>query len=259
MMKKIFAFTMNELMIAVTIIGLIAAFTVPSLKANFYRKNWDMKSGVFANNLHDVLKEMRVDKELKGHSTTESFVSALANYTKVIKICDNDELTDCFSDEIIWGEDTFETANLTTAKQMGKNYWDTNVSGVKFDNGVSALIAYNPECANDVKLIGGQSGNSSVQTDCIAVVFDVSGVKAPNKYGQDIRAYNIEALGVKQEGICSREYLFSVCAEDDADCFTAVSTEICTREECLALPMPWVVTHEGGVCFSGPGIKPGLI
>ena len=259
-MKKLFAFTINELMIAVTVIGLIAALMVPSLKANFDRKNWDMKSSVFATNLHDVLKEMRVDKELKGHSTTESFVSALANYTKVIKICDNDELTDCFSDEIIWGEDTFETANLTTAKQMGKNYWDTNVSGVKFDNGVSALIAYNPECANDVKLIGGQSGNSSVQTDCIAVVFDVSGVKVPNKYGQDIRAYNIEALGVKQEGICSREYLFSVCAEDDAECLTDVATKVCaTREECLALSMPWVVTHDAGVCFAGPGIKPGLI
>ena len=191
MIKK-FAFTINELMIAAVVVGIIASITVPSIFANYNQKAWDTKTNIFAGHLHDALKEMRINKALKGQETTENFVSNFSSYTKLDKICDTNALENCFAEKFIWDDETVSVKNISSANDLGKTSWGTNVLGIKFGNGVSALLAYNPNCANDIKLIRNSNGDNQLQTDCLAIIFDVSEFNRPNQFGKDIRTFNAE-------------------------------------------------------------------
>ena len=62
---------------------------------------------------------------------------------------------DCFENEVSWGSDngTPEIVDMTKvkkAKHFGqKNWQETNVVGVQFASGVTALIAYNKDAIQD--------------------------------------------------------------------------------------------------------------
>ena len=143
------AFTLAEVLITLGIIGVVAALTVPALINNYNTKSWNTATSVFDKKLEDALKTMNAQSTLTGHTTTESFVEELSKHFKTNKICNNDKLLDCFSEIVYWnsGEAAPEAVDINlikTVKNFGQNDWKTNIVGVQFANGTSALIAYNP-------------------------------------------------------------------------------------------------------------------
>jgi len=125
---------------------------------------------------------------------------------------------DCFESEVFWGADS-EVVDMNTikkAKNFGQKDWqETNVIGVQFANGVSALVAYNKDAKQDpysnqiVNISGGSDGKKgSVElgTTALAILYDTNGFKSPNKSAKDLRSINVTKLGsgcfAEANGVC---------------------------------------------------------
>ena len=143
-----YAFTLAEVLITITVIGVVAALTIPNLVNNYQNKAWSTASVVFQRKLGEALKVMNSQGTLAGYSSTEDFVNELSKHIKINKICKNDEITSCFEDTVFWGNDNKEIdmKKIKLAANLGHSEWITNTLGVMFADGVSGIIAYNPEC-----------------------------------------------------------------------------------------------------------------
>lgn len=193
------AFTLAEVLITLGIIGVVAAMTIPTLIQNYNQRAWDTAASVFNRRLGEALGFMNTQSSLVGFATTKDFVNELSRHIKITKICNNNELTDCFTSEIFTTGETINTPELKLARNLNSagNY-GTETVGVQFADGVTALVAYNPNAtqdpySNQVIKFTGSDKSVGLGTDAIAILYDVSGGKNPNSYGtgKDIRGINI--------------------------------------------------------------------
>ena len=210
-MKKI-GFTLAEVLITLAIIGIVAALTIPTLIQNYQERAWNTASQVFQRKLGEALRVMNVQGTLAGYTTTEAFVDELSKHIKITRICDNDDITTCFSDTVTWGDEEVDMSKVKKAKNFGQEDWDTNTVAVQFANGVNGVIAYNPDCrqnqfSNDVITVG----ETGIGTTCLAILYDVDGFKNPNTQQKDLRGLNVTSLGGSN---CAIEL-------SDGTCFTA--------------------------------------
>lgn len=221
-MKKINAFTLAEILITLAITGILAALTIPSVIQNFQERSWQTSSNVFERKLTEALKIMNSEAVLAGHRTTEEFVNELSKHIKITKICNSDEIASCFEEKIVWEivnlEDKSETETvdmtaLKTAADLGMNDWGTETAGVQFANGVTGVIAYNPDCRQD------PYSNQITGTNCISLVYDTSGYKSPDTFTKDVRGIN--------------SFLNKCLIKDGSTCFSApFYPEGLTETEC---------------------------
>ncbi len=196
-MKK--AFTLAEVLITLGIVGIVAAVTIPTLIVQNQEKGWATSASVFERKLGEALKAMNTQSLLAGYETTEDFVNTLGQYFKILDVCKNDNLQACFSDTVIWGEEEVDMTNIKTANSFGQADWNSDIVGLHFANGVSALVAYNPDCKqnpydNNTIKIEGDKNNIRLGTNCLAMLYDTTGNKKPNQSNKDLRGINVLAL-----------------------------------------------------------------
>ncbi len=203
-------FTLAETLITLAIIGVVAAITMPTLINNYQTKVWSTSSQVFERKLEDALKVMNSQEVLAGYSSTEDFVNEFKKHIKINKICNNNEVSKCFIDKITWNiidistgteSQTIISSDLKNSADLGHADWNTNSVGIQFSNGVSGIIAYNPNCTQN------PYSNQVTGTNCIALVYDTTGFKSPNTFTKDIRGLN--------------SYLGNCAFKDGSVCFGA--------------------------------------
>ena len=234
-------FTLAEVLITLGIIGVVAAMTIPTLMVDINTKQWSTAKNVFEKKLNESLKTMNTQQTISGHTTTLSFVEELSKHYKINKICSNDKLQDCFSETVYWGagEATPEAVDMTTIKQashFGLEDWGTELIGVQFANGVSGLVAYNPACSGD------PYSNQFKGTECISMLYDVSGSKNPNTSGKDLGNY----------GVINRLGGATCAIEIDGTCFTApFDPPIMSFEECEAVKSELGIEYCAGDEYMG--------
>jgi len=218
-MKKFFAFTLAEVLITLSIVGIVAALTMPTLKNNVNEKVWKTASQVFEQEIVETIKVMNIKKVLAGYNSTEDFVRALQRYLKITKVCPKDRLTECFPDTIYWGVDNVEikTADLKSASNFGQKDWKTNLVGLQLTNGVAGIIAYNPACVQDPfnKEIG--------ISNCISLLYDTSGNRAPNTQKKDLNSMNVLYVkdivcGIDIKGKCFSTPINNITPIRTAEC-----------------------------------------
>ena len=219
-------FTLAEVLITLGIIGVVAAMTIPTLMVDINTKQWSTAKDVFNKKLNEAMKNMNTAQVISGHTTTLSFVQELGKHFKINKICKNDDLQSCFSDTVWWGGGTAtpKEVDMTTIKQsshFGLEDWGTELIGVQFANGVTGLVAYNPECSGD------PLSNQFEGSKCISILYDVSGSKNPNTSGKDLGNY----------GVISRLGKAACAFELDGTCYSAPSP---------AIPHVWNACDEDG-------------
>lgn len=207
-------FTLSEILISLTIIGVVAALTIPGLIKNHNEKAWATASNLFSQKLEVALRVMNTDGTLTGYPSTLDFVNALKKNIKITKIC-SDDVRKCFAKEIIWNSSgtPIEIDNTVVKyREASERDWAETV-GVQFANGVNALIAYDKNCIADPF-----NNQYAVTAACVGVLYDVSGFRAPNTNGKDIYASaNIASLddslgcayGFKVDGekVCFSKFL----------------------------------------------------
>ena len=189
--KKNFAFTLAEVLITITIIGVVAAMTIPNLLTDINQKKYNSMSGNFQRKLGEALRVMNSQNTLRGHTSTMSFVNELGKNFKIVKVCDT--VTECFPAKFKKSSGTVvDTSTLTDATSIGKTY-GTETVGVEFVNGVRAIIAYNPNYTlqSNKDIVSFTKKNKTVQmnTDVISIIFDVSEDDS-NTIGEDIFTFN---------------------------------------------------------------------
>lgn len=199
-------FTLAELLITLTVIGIVAAITIPNLISQYQERALATASDVFQKRLTIALKTMVTQNAMNGYSSTEDFVlNGLSNEMKVIKTCKLDKLYECFSEEFQYGTEQLELSDLKEAWNFDKEDWTTTPYGVVFADGTSAIMLYNDKCPYIDPY-----NNQADATACISMAYDVNGLKSPNSLNKDLHTINATlsntaciAAGLKQDkGIC---------------------------------------------------------
>ena len=209
------AFTMAEILLSLTIIGVVAAITLPSLTGNINERTWNTQRKALYARFSQAIALMPAlngygtyseDTDSAGSTSitdtaAETFITnGLAKVLKVNNICDNEHLEDCgLSSKIttIAGSTIslpVKTTDLNSGiagNIGGVNVYDTKAAAFETINGESVLTFYNPNCASEGAVYTGVSaaGYQGVYVKhhvCANFVFDLNGNKGPNTVGKDI-------------------------------------------------------------------------
>ena len=210
-------FTMAEILLSLTIIGVVAAITLPSLTGNINERTWNTQRKALYARFSQAIALMPA---LNGYGTltegdsstsaedtaAETFVTAgLAKVLKINNICDNEHLYDCgLSSKITTLDNNVLSGYPKTMSELnpvmisaytsgqddnGSSYHfshsaiDTKVAAFETINGESIAVYYNPFCQSDMNIITQYNVQPKV---CANFIYDLNGAKGPNTLGKDI-------------------------------------------------------------------------
>ena len=211
------AFTMAEILISLTIIGVIAAITLPALRANINEKAWATQRKALYSRMSQAISTLpnlngygigSNNAETNSKATLTFINNGLNSVLKINNICDSTELAKCgISNEIVtmsglkinFPKRLSELNSTFTSTYTNKNgsytnpQKDTNtiVAAFETENGESVAVFYNPLClysdkSPDLISVNGESQWYSQTIMCANFIFDLNGLKGPNKVGKDI-------------------------------------------------------------------------
>ncbi len=208
------AFTMAEILLSLTIIGVVAAITLPSLTGNINERTWNTQRKALYARMSQAIALM---PSLNGYGTltegndstsavdtaAETFVTeGLSKVLKINNICDYKHLEDCgipsnitpYSGSIIAKfpetlkdyNNSLVSVSFIDAAGGTCSYSQTNTKVAAFEtqNGESIAVYYNPNCLSDLK--SGDAWDPVQARLCANFVYDLNGTKGPNSYGKDI-------------------------------------------------------------------------
>ncbi|MCM1009731.1 MAG: hypothetical protein NC390_02475 [Fusobacterium sp.] len=209
------AFTMAEILLSLTIIGVVAAITLPSLTGNINERTWNTQRKALYARMSQAIALMPA---LNGYGTlddtidtaAETFLTAgLSKVLKINNICDNTHLADCGIPSkftTLAGEniDSFPTTLIGLNSMFNGSYdatslgsltyadgarvysysmTDTKAAAFETANGESIVTYYNPACSGSN---GETEGYYSQAKMCANFIYDLNGTKGPNTVGKDI-------------------------------------------------------------------------
>lgn len=184
-MKK--GFTTPELIIAIGIIGVIAVMTMPSIYNHFHGAEFETASQKLQLQLTQTLESMNADQSLIGYASTADFVNVFKTYLKTVKTCPSSDLTGCFAETFRTEEEEFALSDVKNSAFMGKKEWKSKVEGIRLNNGISLLIAYNPYCSK------------KNPTNCASILYDLNSIEKDNIFKgnghSDLGMYNAAYVG----------------------------------------------------------------
>lgn len=205
-----FGFTMAEILLSLTIIGVVAAITLPSLTGNINERTWNTQRKALYARMSQAIALMPA---LNGYGTfvegddststvdtaAETFVTdGLSKVMKLNNICDSEHLEDCgivsnitaitgsnafssFPETLHAFNDTFGNSKANVSETA-----DTKAAAFETANGESILVYYNPQCISDPQSNGENHLQYSQPLMCANFVYDLNGNKGPNTVGKDI-------------------------------------------------------------------------
>ena len=203
------SFTLAELLIAMTIIGILAAIIIPSLLDNLDEKKYAAQRKALVNRITQSISLMPslngygigpTDEDTINNAAMSFLTNGLSKVYEIKNICSNTELKKCdFPDKLHTSFDeqvitTPKTLNDLNSKYVTLNNYHTanlvlNLNAAVFEtnNGESILTFYNPNCTYDnSQIYTGRIQDFFLSTVCANFVYDLNGRKAPNTIGKDM-------------------------------------------------------------------------
>lgn len=179
------AFTLTELLIALTIVGAIAALSIPALVN-------DINSKVAANQLKNTIVQVQqiMEQELIENNTKSladtAFTKRADVYTKFAKSGDCTE--DCWGPKID-GSKNYKSLNKL---EVTRNFSATGSNAIKLKNGVS--LYYNPQPTEYAE--GSLKDGTKDGDQCYGIFYiDINGKDKPNIVGRDFFAFRVTKKG----------------------------------------------------------------
>jgi len=190
--KKVFgAFTMAEILLSLTIIGVVAAITLPSLTGNINERTWaTQKKALYAR----MSQAFPLLDSINTHGDAESFIAgALNTVTKINNVCGAANIEDCGISSAaiatmngdIMTEFPLTWTSLTGNNGSGAGASSSLTAAFETGNGESVVLYYNPGCMPDQELAPGGS-ESILNYICVNMMYDLNNSKGPNAVGKDI-------------------------------------------------------------------------
>ena len=231
-------FTLAEVLIALGIIGVVSALTLPTLNAAISKKVRAEQIRTVKYKFTKATEKMAAQGLIGPYDSTASFVAELQKHLKIAKVCTSSNLRDCWPYDTVTLLDgkEWEISKTQTGKHLKMQNSDTadysspNV-GIITGDGTPMILSYNKKCepldATVKSLTWSTEDNKPVtnaSTSCIAAVFEINGKKRPNKQNEDVALFNANGLGSS----CAVEL-------DGGKCFGSAFTPTpLTRAECEA-------------------------
>ena len=255
------AFTMAEILLSLTIIGVVAAITLPSLTGNINERTWNTQRKALYARFSQAIALMPA---LNGYGTlrestdsagstsiedtaAETFItSGLAKVLKINNICDSEHIEDCGITSrytTLYGQqkNTPATMGELNSAMLNVSYsltssiiaWggdgsysqlNTKAAAFETQNGESILAFYNPNCVPDMQ----ENGYYWVQPKiCANFVYDLNGNKGPNTVGKDIGFITVlyPSDSVVVAPVPDRAILTGVTAEEAPTACTAIGED----------------------------------
>lgn len=211
-MKLNRGFTLAEVLITLSIIGVVAAITIPALVTNvdLDRKQADAVVKKTITAINDATKQI-VMLETTSHkmndvgcANDDCIRDLYGKYLQYTIVCSSGSQDECLD-----GASATETTSyldfmtpVYAADPDDKN----SGTGVDFSGKSLAILAdgtlvgfkYDSTCAMTTKtLVAFEDEAYDIKNTCIAVSLDVNGAKKPNKAGKDRYQFPVGKLGVK--------------------------------------------------------------
>ena len=218
--KKAFgAFTMAEILLSLTIIGVVAAITLPSLTGNINERTWaTQKKALFAR----MSQAFPLLDSINTFDSAESFIAGgLNTVTKINNVCAAANIQDCgIAPEAIatlngdimtsfpygWGGLGVAALDYGSAAGSGSapfgsgsgggcycgsgSNWagsSTDTAAFETGNGESVVLWYNAGCVPDQETAPSSGSYETwAQYVCVNMMYDLNNNKGPNSVGKDI-------------------------------------------------------------------------
>ena len=196
--KHICAFTLAEVLMTLGIIGVIAAYTMPTLFLNVQYMVRKHSATIVARKFSESIEVMPADNEVGPYRNTLDFVNSLKNYLKITNICNAANIRECWPyDKVKLYDDSEYNISNATIGSIVFNLGNTDPSGNEADyssptvaveiiDGTTALIAYNTKCS---------LADPKATENCFVALFEINGSSPPNKLGQDVILLNASSFG----------------------------------------------------------------
>ena len=204
--KEKWGFTLAEVLITLGIIGVVAALTLPALLTNVQAKIRAEQVRTAKYKFTKATEKMNSLGLIGPYDSTDAFVNELQKHLKISKRCDVNNLRGCWPYETITtlnGEYKVANAKTGAAFMMKTNdnsdYTSNNV-GIVTADGVPMILSYNKKCSalDAEKQYAWSTEDNKPVTNatagCVAAIFEVNGTQKPNKFKQDVIAFNVNGL-----------------------------------------------------------------
>ena len=174
------AFTLAEILISLTIIGVIAALTLPALMANLNEKVWNTKRKALHSRMAQELAAMpNLDRFPDNDDGTAEFNfvnSGLAMTYNITKICSDGGMNKC---DFYWPEYAMNDEVFAPPKM--------SILAFNTVNGESIGVwSYNKSCTGESNA-DFLTSNDILNMQCVNLLYDLNGAsKGPNKIGKDM-------------------------------------------------------------------------
>ena len=165
------AFTLAEVLITVTIVGVVAALTLPTLLHRIDKVRYANQYKRTKSVLFQALQRLESEGEIENYDSSEQFLGAFKKYAKIGQTCPAGDLKGCFPENFTAGSLEYNVGALKTSRNLGHDWAvDTNIVGFVLLDGTSVIMAYNTQCDAD-KL-----------ESCAAFAFDMNGINTTNRF-----------------------------------------------------------------------------
>ena len=195
---------MAEILLSLTIIGVVAAITLPSLTGNINERTWNTQRKALYARMSQAIPLMgslngygigATESETASNAAKTFITNGLAKVYKINNICDAEHLDDCgIPDKITVkaGNKVSVPGNLYNFNSNFNRYpiqMNTSAAAFETANGESVLAFYNPLCTS-FEPNGTHNLNVAIkyssQITGANFIYDLNGKKGPNTVGKDI-------------------------------------------------------------------------
>ena len=219
-MKKIYGFTLSEVLITLAVVGIIAVLTVPNVVGNVYKNAYSKKLGATYKDLTTALKTMMLEERTNDLMDTVLFTDAN-------------------------GEGSFFKTYMQVNKDCGSTVSDCIAATYKFkgtDVNSSSFVDNNYYCVmlNTGTAVCASGDDSDNITD---FVIDINGKASPNVAGSDLFRVQVNNQGrlYNTEGLAG-------CEDDDIDAIAASqmptkAATLLSRYFCKVMNDGWEINY----------------
>ncbi len=247
-------FTLAETLIALVVIGIVAAIILPAMSTLIQTKVRERQVEVAKIKFTKALEQMTLQEKLgPQYADTLDFVNELRNHFKINYVCrvgdspsELPPVTSCFGDNyeniLMADGTTFPIESIKTGAQFrlddnDNNDWSSDNIAFMTVDGVRFIASYNKKCTQTVydhKVFSG----TTVSQNCVSGLVDIDGDKKPNALNKDVFLFGMaKSIG----NSCATGTAQGLCFSTAIDVSTFTST---TYDECMTIKGKYGITED---------------